>query len=648
MASRLPDAPSAGPPGFAPAGWGDGPITVLIVDDEPDARSSLAWLFEADGFRTVEAATGPDALRLAQNGPDVVVLDVFLPGLDGREVCRRLKADPATAAIPVVMLSGRAVTASDRVGGLAGGADVYLTKPADPTLLIAQCRALLRLRQAEDMNRRAVAVLEATGDAFLALDRDWRCTYLNPRAEQLFGRGARELVGRALWEVAPEALGTESERACRRAVADRTPVEVEGPFGPGGQWVEVRAVPLAHGLGLVVRDATRRKRLEERLRQAQKMEAVGRLAGGVAHDFNNLLTVINGYGEAVAEFLPADHPAQEFVAAIRGAGERAAGLTGQLLAFGRQSVVAPRAVDLNAVVRGLRPMLGRLLGEDIDLSAHPAPDLGAVHADPGLVEQVVLNLCVNARDAMPRGGRLTVETANVELGEEYARANPDVRPGAYGLLAVSDTGPGIPADVLPHIFEPFFTTKPLGRGTGLGLATVHGIVRQFDGHLAVYTEVGVGTSFKVYLPRAGEGVPAAPSGAPRAAPLGGTETVLLVEDEGAVRQLAAHVLREAGYTVLEAGGADEALTAAGRHTGAVHLLLTDVVMPGRSGREVAERLRADRPGLRVVYMSGYTDDAVVRHGVLAADVRFLQKPFTAASLARKVRDALDAPGGPTD
>jgi CheY-like chemotaxis protein len=314
------------------------------------------------------------------------------------------------------------------------------------------------------------------------------------------------------------------------------------------------------------------------------------------------------------------------------------------LTFSRQAVVAPRVVDLNAVVLDVERMLARLLGADIDLATRLEPGLWPVFADPGMVEQVLLNLCVNARDAMPRGGRLTVETANVRLGAEYAGAHHGVRPGAYALLAVADTGAGIPPDVLPHVFEPFFTTKPPGKGTGLGLATVHGIVERFGGSVGVYTEAGVGTTFKVYLPRSEEAA-RGPSGSVPVPPPRGTETVLLVEDDAAVRALAGHLLREAGYTVIEAASGRDALRAADGHGAPVRLLVTDVVLPGMGGRELAARFRAAHPGARVLFMSGYTDDAVVRHGVLAAEAAFLQKPFTAAGLAHKVRETLDDPAG---
>ncbi len=389
-----------------------------------------------------------------------------------------------------------------------------------------------------------------------------------------------------------------------------------------------------------VQDVTDRRRLEEQLRQAQKMEAIGQLAGGVAHDFNNLLTVINGYTELLLADTPETDPRRGPLATVRSAGDRAAALTGQLLAFSRKTIVAPRVLDLNDVVDSAGRMLRRLIGEHIVLTTSLAPHLDRVRADPGLVEQVIMNLAVNARDAMPTGGRLTIETANLALRADDARY-PGLRAGRYARLCVSDTGHGMTDEVKARIFEPFFTTKGPGEGTGLGLATVYGIVMAVGGYIGVYSEVGVGTTFKVLLPAEPPATPPGPAEEPPVLAPRGTETVLLVEDEDAVRRLARVALAAQGYTVLEAQTAADAARLAEAHPGPVHLLLTDVVMPEMGGRAVADAVRARRPGVKVLYMSGYTDDAVVRHGVLAATDAFLQKPFTPLSLARKVRNVLD-------
>jgi CheY-like chemotaxis protein len=372
------------------------------------------------------------------------------------------------------------------------------------------------------------------------------------------------------------------------------------------------------------------------------MESMGRLAGGIAHDFNNLLAVISGYGEILRRRVTADPQLVRYVDDIVKAAERAAQLTRQLLAFSRKQVLQPRILSLNLVVEETEKMLRRVIGEDILLLTVFDEHLGSVRADPGQIEQILMNLAVNARDAMPRGGRLTIETGNVVLDERFARYHAGVEPGGYVLLAVSDTGSGMTPQTLGHIFEPFFTTKEPGKGTGLGLATVHGIVKQSGGHIWVYSEPGHGTTFKIHLPRADapETEPPPPAAAPGELPRG-TETILLVEDEASVREILRECLEASGYTVLEASRGEEALSICANPEAPVHLVMTDVVMPGMSGRELAERLRLSRPEIRILYMSGYTDDAVVIHGVLSEDMAFLQKPFSVENLARKVREVLD-------
>ncbi len=387
-------------------------------------------------------------------------------------------------------------------------------------------------------------------------------------------------------------------------------------------------------------DITQQRQLEEQYRQAQKMEAVGQLAGGIAHDFNNLLTVINGFGELVLNNLHPSDPNHEAVAEIVNAGERAAGLTRQLLAFSRKAMIEPKVLDLGEIVRDVERILRRVVGEDVLLEVSAPTGLDRVLADPGQIEQVILNLVVNARDAMPRGGRLKITLQPAFLDENYARSHPDARPGHYLMLSVSDTGSGMDEAIQKRIFEPFFSTKG-DRGTGLGLATVHGIVKQAGGHLSVETQVGQGSTFQVYLPRVDRerATPRLRTPAP-ALPLGG-ETILLVEDENAVRQFTRKVLENCGYTVLEARDAVEAVRLANEHRGRLDLLVTDVIMPLMSGRELAERMVKTHPGMKVLFLSGYTNDAIVQHGIQEAETSFLQKPFTPAVLAAKVRSALD-------
>ena len=390
-----------------------------------------------------------------------------------------------------------------------------------------------------------------------------------------------------------------------------------------------------------VAERRERRRLEYQLQQSQRMEAVGRLAAGVAHDFNNVLTVVLGSTELMLLDLPPQSPIREEVEVVREAATRAIDLIRQLLAFGARQVLQPHVLDLNQLVTSVSRMLRRLIGEDVRLDTELAPDLCAVRVDPGQVEQVLVNLAVNARDAMPIGGHLAIATANVSYAQE-----PGTPAGPYVLLQVSDSGSGMDTETLARIFEPFFTTKARGKGTGLGLATVYGIVRQSGGHIAVDSTPGRGTTFKIHLPRVTEPVEHRAGPQPAAAPRGGAETVLLVEDEPLVRALARKVLQRAGYHVLTAGSGAEALDVADQQKEPIHLLLTDVVMPGMSGRDVMRQLAPKRPGMKVLYVSGYADEAVARHGVLDPGTGFLQKPFTPQALAHKVREVLDGSAPP--
>jgi two-component system, cell cycle sensor histidine kinase and response regulator CckA len=475
--------------------------------------------------------------------------------------------------------------------------------------------------------------------------------YLSPSGSVLLGYSNDELVTTPLEQlVHPDDVGP-----MRRARADVTSAGGTGVATAtyrvrrgDGQWIWIetlyRRMPATAGAAPGIlsssRDITERKELEGQVLQSQKLEAIGRLAGGVAHDFNNLLTAIVGGVEAVGETLPPEHPAHLYLGEVNFASERAAALTRQLLTFSRRQVVQPTLLDLNLVLVDLDRLLRRIIGEDIELVTRITDGLPMVRADQGQIGQVVLNLAVNARDAMSRGGRMTIETRPVELDEEYAKVHPGVVPGPYVLLAVSDTGTGIPPEVAAHLFEPFFTTKAVGRGTGLGLATCFGIVAEAGGHIWYYTEQGAGTTFKVYLPQA----PAAADVTARAKPEGepgGTETILLVEDEEAVRIPAVRMLRAMGYTVLHADNGAVGLAMMTDGAAETDLIVTDLIMPQMGGMEMMQRLHATRPDLPVLFLSGYTEDALSESGSIIPDVHFLQKPFTRGELARAVRKALD-------
>jgi two-component system, cell cycle sensor histidine kinase and response regulator CckA len=488
-------------------------------------------------------------------------------------------------------------------------------------------------------------VLDAMREGFQILDSEFRYLYLNDAAAA-HGRASKaSLLGRRITECYPGIEHTELFALMGRCLSERRSASLRNEFeypDKTKRTFELRIEPCNLGVVVLSLDVTEGLRIEAQLRHAQKMEAIGRLAGSVAHDFNNLLSVILSSSEMLLEDLKPMDPIRADIEGIKRAGERAADLTRQLLAFSRQQLLCPRVLDLNAVVQEAERMLRRLLGEDIDLVTRYQRGISRIKADAGQIDQVVMNLAINARDAMPNGGKLTIETADVTLDEAYAAEHFGLVPGPYVMLALSDTGIGMDRETQLRIFEPFFSTKPPGKGTGLGLSTVFGIVQQSGGHIWVYSEPGNGTTFRVYLPRAKDLTPPPPA---PAAPfsLDGSETILLVEDQDEVRQVALQILRRHGYHVIEARNAGEALLTCERHPRAIQLLLTDVVLPQMNGRELAERLRTLRPELRVVFMSGYTENTVVTHGILDSGATYLQKPIVPEALARCVRSVLDAP-----
>jgi two-component system cell cycle sensor histidine kinase/response regulator CckA len=500
----------------------------------------------------------------------------------------------------------------------------------------------------KELNQTLRTLVETGPLAIVGMDLEGNVTAWNRAAEKMFGWTEAEALHRFLPTVPEGDRGFTRENLrrvrrgeClsgverRRRRKDGSPIDVAIWNAP-----QRDASGAINGVISVIADVTDRKRLEEQFRQSQKMEAVGRLAGGVAHDFNNLLTIINGYAQMALDMSGPDHPLAEAIQEILRAGDSAAGLTSQLLAFSRRQVVQPRVVDLNALVTGMDKMLHRLIGEDVDLLTVLGSGLPQVKVDPGQFQQVVMNLVVNSRDAMPNGGRLTIETAAATLDPDFNPGPPALPRGEYAVLTVVDTGKGMSEETLGHLFEPFFTTKGKGKGTGLGLSTVYGIVKQAGGDVTVSSALEEGTTFRIYLP-AVEEMPAAAAGNQKPARRTGTETVLLAEDDAGLRKLVHDVLRSHGYTVLEAAAPEQAISLCDSHKGPIHLFLSDVIMPRMGGRELAERVLALRPGIRVLYMSGYTAEALPRGMFEERGFTFMQKPFTPEMLLLRVREALD-------
>ena len=496
-------------------------------------------------------------------------------------------------------------------------------------------------------------VLDSFLEGCQVIGFDGTYLYVNPAAAAQGRRSVDELVGGSMTALYPGIDTTPMFSLLRRCLEERAAAQMENEFTyPDGStgWFELRFIPVPEGAFILSLDISERKRaeaerrqMEEQLHQAQRLETIGRLAGGVAHDFNNLLAVIIGHSELAIEALPSEHPVRPDLAEIQATCQRAAALTQQLLAFSRRQVLRPEVVEPAAVIAGMEPMLRRLIREDIELVLLPGLMGAKVRVDRGQLEQVVMNLVVNSRDAMPNGGRLSIGSAVVDLDDSYAGRHITVGPGPYVMLSVTDTGIGMDQHIQAHMFEPFFTTKPLGKGTGLGLATVYGIVKQSGGHIWVYSEPGRGTAVKVYLPLDPSESTSAPAPAVRTAETGRGETVLLVEDEAGVRDITRRILTRAGYRVLASGDSSEALEATKLLEEPVDLILTDVVMPRMNGRELADGIAERWPGIKVLFMSGYTDEAIVHHGVLEPGVHFISKPFTAAALTRKIRELLDGP-----
>jgi two-component system cell cycle sensor histidine kinase/response regulator CckA len=651
------------------------PARILIVDDERHNRQLLEVMLAPEGYVLLTATNGEDALDMVENDPpDLILLDIMMPAMDGYQVAGRIKRNPGTKNIPIIILT-MMDDQNAKLLGLNAGAEDFLTKPVDRAELCARVRNLLRLKEYGDYHDKYSQLLEAevgsrsaklieseslyrstfdaapVGIVHMSLDGKW--LRANLRLCDLLGYSREELqVTAAYLLVQTDEVPGERE-AWRQMIdgsLDRYLMDEKQYRRRDGSimWARVNMSVHRNAMGaaqmfvVLIEDITERRALEAQIRQASKMDAVGRLASGVAHDFNNLLSVVLSYSEMLAEDLEEGHPVRVGLDEIRAAGVRGVDLTRQLLTFSRQQVLKPKVVDLFGIVSGVESMLRRLIGEDVELTANGHPALGKILVDPGQMEQLIVNLAVNARDAMPNGGRLIIETADVVLNEKEVSELTGVKSGPCVMLTVSDTGVGMDKTTQARMFEPFFTTKEPGKGTGLGLATVFEVVRQSGGAMLVESEPNKGTTFKIYLPTVDRSMRVSDAPAPPdLQTLRGSETILVVEDDDSVRTLARTILRRYGYNVLEAHGGGDALLVCEQHTATIHLVLTDLVMPRMSGRQLAERLLVLRPDMMALYMSGYTDDAIVRLGLLDSAIGFIQKPITPEPLTRKVREALD-------
>lgn len=606
------------------------PATILFVDDDATNRTMLGWLLREAGYLVLEAGSGAEAIALSREQPDLVLLDISLPDIDGYEVCRRLRALPGTRHSAVVQMSAIYVGPSDRSQGLEQGADAYLVKPIEPRELLATIWAALRVRAAEEASRRAAqqwrATFDAIGDSVFLLGPSGDVHRCNRAGVQLAGLPENDVIGRPIDEVLREALQLDEPLELGRG-PDRESRDVS----LAGRWFRVTADPILDDAGevaasvLIFRDITSHIRLEEQLRQSQRLEAIGRLAGGVAHDFNNLLTAILGNASLLMSSLPTGEAEYDLAATIEKAAWRAAELTRQLLGFSRQALLWLGPVEAGPLLDQVEGAVRRKLPPGVQLAVRRAPDLWPVQADANHLGQALLSLCFNALDAMPQGGTLTLSAANEEVPDPPP--DSDVQPGSFLRLSVEDTGVGIEPALLDRIFDPFFTTKPVGQGSGLGLAMVHGIVKQHHGWVCCASEPGLGTRFDLFLPRLRRDAdPAAP---PRAAG-GAARRVLLADDNEILRSLAATYLRRAGYDVLAAGDGREALELFRREQARLDLVVLDARMPGLSGAEVLAQMRQVRPDVPALLVGEASE------GPAGA----LDKPYRERDLLEAVRSLL--------
>jgi two-component system cell cycle sensor histidine kinase/response regulator CckA len=635
------------------------PLRVLLVEDRPTDAELIVRQLKRAGFEPAwhRVENEPEFLDALDPALDVILADFNMPQFSAPRALDLLKSRDLD--VPFIVVSG-SIGEETAVQVLKSGASDYLLKDRLARLGQAVQRAIdeRRLQQAKHEAERALSAAEERTRFALEASRvgTWEADAITGVArwseiqEALHGLPAGTFGGtlEAFLECVHQddrlQVAATLDRATREQTDSNLLYRTQWPDG-SIHWISGIGRTFYDEAGMALRaagialDVTERRALEDQYRQAQKMEAIGQLAGGVAHDFNNILTAIEGYSTLVGEKLPADSPLQSDLREIQRAADRATSLTRQLLAFSRRQILEPRVLDLRDALTAIAPMLKRLIGEDIDVVVRAIGEIGRVRADPGQIEQVLLNLAVNARDAMPKGGTLMLEVHDALLNESFSRRHVTIKPGPYVMLAVSDTGTGMDAATQARIFEPFFTTKEKGKGTGLGLATVYGIVKQSGGHIWLYSEPGRGSTFKVYLPRVDDPVDV-PVKQASLGTLRGSETILVVEDEESVRELVQRVLEHFGYRIMTAGTPGEALEIANMETRPIHLLVSDVIMPQMSGSTLASKIVSTNPGMRILYMSGYTDDAIVHHGVLNRDTPFLQKPFTPEALARKVREVL--------
>jgi two-component system, cell cycle sensor histidine kinase and response regulator CckA len=632
---------------------------LLVGDNDRDFNYLHNLLSRAGGGHLgIDYAHSPDEARarLGQTTYDLLLCSYKASDGTALRFLHEIRKDGPVA--PVIFLSDHVDQAAVEAAISAGASDCLQTSSLDEASITCAIRYAIdvyckeRQRQkAEDTLRKLSRAVEQSADLVIITDRSGVIEYVNPAFEALTGYSRREAVGRTPRMLKSGHQSSELYHQLWQTILSGNVfrgIMVNRKKNGDVFYAEKTITPLRDTDGRITnfisndRDITERRRLELQLQQAQRLDAIGKLAGGVAHDFNNLLMVISAYAELMLDHLAPEHPLCRNVMEIQAASRRAADLTRQLLAFGRKQVQDLQLLDLNSTMQEINNMLLRLIGEDIELVFVPGKNLGRVRADPVQIEQVVMNLAANARDAMPQGGKLTIETTRASLDETYQQRHSLVPQGEYVMLAVSDTGHGIPPEHISHIFEPFYTTKTEGKGTGLGLATVYGIVKQNSGFIWVYSEPEFGTTFKIYIPRVEQELRTPPEPHRVQVVAGGCETLLLVEDEAAVRRSTREFLASNGYIVLEAENGLHALKIAREFKGSIHLMITDVVMPQLGGADLASQLTAERPEMQVLFVSGYAENTILRQGAIDVSARFLQKPFSLKALACKIREILDS------